>query len=1352
MATRHSPLGWTTRALAFVEQLGRVLELALTALMLPVGRAALWLGRLLQRLLSALRTRAPRPPGNPYTPNGPGQAPATAQRRETELSGGPTGQDTADKAPATQPPHDVPGDDERGGDGRDPGAKAAPEPSPRRRRAWRVGAVYVLVVLSWAVLTIMRRVDSALQQMEVGGQSAGSALGFPVSLSHVAESLGTVTAQATVTATREAWLGYQTGVAGTTVLRDPFDVAQSLVLLDLCFIFLYGILLAIALLTLGRLNARTPGRADMEQQRLRRTRMLYGAGGVLAVLLLVDLLEDWQIQRALVGGDPLTQLSASVALGPLMSLLKIPLTLGVLGPALFVALSLAVRSRPLRAALVNIRGVLYAVAGLALVFMVGIGAAQVDDVIRAWDGWRAAWSVIACFALSVTVAGVARLLSSSGREHPAPDVGRTAQPLLLGSGAILIVAGQILRVAGLGWGVSVAGAILVALWAFGLPIDGLPHWPALPPRLRPHPRWVVVSVTAAIGGVVGAVLAPLLGWVVPPGVVLGVVGALAALAGWSLRSDTAAEDRPGDLPAGAGVGADALELARSEADLAFASQDRALAAASRGDVPGWLGHARAAATHAAKAERHAEEAQAAVYAAATVTPEADLHPGEASRAAAAAVTPEADLHAAETAAHAAAALAAAARQAARSAGEAGDAEAVAVWGDRLGRVAGSAVAAVLVVAIARAIALDTYVRESPSWRVIGWPLVGAVLAGVVGLGVCTYRARRVGGAPLAAWTTAWFWFTVLSLAGGLWILQDAYAVPGAQAGGSVAVLLGGFTLLIGVLALAAAGVRRGPITRYALAPALRVLRFRRFPVLLFLLIWAVGVSALDSGGYHDIRRSQVRPATAVAPTIGQAWQQYVQAVPRGAPQPVVLVGAQGGGIRAAVWTALVMECIFGPGPVTGSGDLCAEGEREPDLQRMATAAAAPQPVFLASGASGGSVGLAAWSARRGDLVQDGPSTSAPRTVEEALDLDFVAPDVARLLLADLPHALLAWDLADRAEMLERAWERAWHDRYRSRADAAARGLNRGLRQLWDVTHANGAWTTPVLALNGISVEDDCRFVASAVDFTLPRQLPANPADPRTAVDSRKDRPDDAACRGVGSQAGDAVDVLSSTSELIDYLCPAEDVPLSTAAHISARFPYVSPTGRVERRACAGPDAGLVPQPAISYDADGGIFDNAGSGTAVDAWRALAPLAAATERTTGTCLVPVFVQIDNSPGRATVSSAADPRPSELTAPIAATMGQLSSREAYSRSGAAAAFGYRVSAGGQHVSISGVTASGPLWFRIVLYGQPGPEPPLGWTLAPQTVKDMRSQLMATPNQEQIKTLRTILRSGSLSCTER
>ena len=252
------------------------------------------------------------------------------------------------------------------------------------------------------------------------------------------------------------------------------------------------------------------------------------------------------------------------------------------------------------------------------------------------------------------------------------------------------------------------------------------------------------------------------------------------------------------------------------------------------------------------------------------------------------------------------------------------------------------------------------------------------------------------------------------------------------------------------------------------------------------------------------------------------------------------------------------------------------------------------------------------------------------------------------------------------------------------------------------------------------------------------------------MNSTDDRPDDAACRGVASAGGAAVDILPSTNELIDYLCPAEDVPLSTAAHISARFPYVSPTGRIERRPCPSSD-GLVPAPAISYDADGGLFDNAGSGTALDTWRALAPLAAATERATGTCLVPVFVQLDNSTGRATVSSKADPRPNELTAPIGATMGQVSSREAYSRSGAAAAFGRLVSAGGQRVTVSSPVDGDPLWSRIMLFGQPGPEPPLGWTLAKETVTLMRSQLRAKPNTEQIGGLRRLLEPGGLICHE-
>ncbi|HEX2704593.1 MAG TPA: hypothetical protein VHM65_02450, partial [Candidatus Lustribacter sp.] len=231
----------------------------------------------------------------------------------------------------------------------------------------------------------------------------------------------------------------------------------------------------------------------------------------------------------------------------------------------------------------------------------------------------------------------------------------------------------------------------------------------------------------------------------------------------------------------------------------------------------------------------------------------------------------------------------------------------------------------------------------------------------------------------------------------------------------------------------------------------------------------------------------------------------------------------------------------------------------------------------------------------------------------------------------------------------------------------------------------------------------------------------------------------------------ALDVLPSTQELIDYLCPDEDVPLSTAAHISARFPYVSPSGRITRGGrCAG-TPGLVPGPAVSFDVDGGLFDNSGSGTVVDTWSALAPLAAQTEADQRACLVPIMVQVDNSPPAATQSSSVDARPKEPLAPVSALIGQVDSRERYSNARAAAAFSRPLSAGGQTVTVSGSPAT-TLYFRISLYGQPGGQPPLGWTLAPQTVKDMRSQLLASANADTIRAIRALLTPGTMACTPR
>ena len=111
--------------------------------------------------------------------------------------------------------------------------------------------------------------------------------------------------------------------------------------------------------------------------------------------------------------------------------------------------------------------------------------------------------------------------------------------------------------------------------------------------------------------------------------------------------------------------------------------------------------------------------------------------------------------------------------------------------------------------------------------------------------------------------------------------------------------------------------------------------------------------------------------------------------------------------------------------------------------------------------------------------------------------------------------------------------------------------------------------------------------------------------------------------------------------------------------------------------------------------------------------------------------------------------ADSRPGELYAPVAATLNQVSSRDRYARANAAAAFAKLSTADGQAVSITGNPDYTSAWFRVALYGQPGPEPPLGWTLAPQTVRDMRSQLQAPPNAKAIEYLRNALDANNLAC---
>jgi len=218
--------------------------------------------------------------------------------------------------------------------------------------------------------------------------------------------------------------------------------------------------------------------------------------------------------------------------------------------------------------------------------------------------------------------------------------------------------------------------------------------------------------------------------------------------------------------------------------------------------------------------------------------------------------------------------------------------------------------------------------------------------------------------------------------------------------------------------------------------------------------------------------------------------------------PVFVVAAEGGGIRAAYWTAAVLANLEDAYPGFGCH------------------------VFAISGVSGGSLGAALFAgliadrddAYHCDQPHSGASEALAPRVQQILADDFLAPAMAGLLFPDtlqrfLPvHGRLS--LPDRATYLESAWEKAW------RGSTESNRFEESFRGLWD--DAGASYRVPSLFLNGTWVDDGGRAVTSNL------------------------RP------------------ASTTFVKLDDLVASfgKRMRLSTAVHMSARFTWVSPSGTV----------------------------------------------------------------------------------------------------------------------------------------------------------------------------------------------
>lgn len=262
--------------------------------------------------------------------------------------------------------------------------------------------------------------------------------------------------------------------------------------------------------------------------------------------------------------------------------------------------------------------------------------------------------------------------------------------------------------------------------------------------------------------------------------------------------------------------------------------------------------------------------------------------------------------------------------------------------------------------------------------------------------------------------------------------------------------------------------------------------------------------------------------------------------------PVIVVAAEGGGIRAAYWTATVL------------------GRLQDQDPRFA------DHVYAISGVSGGSLGGAVFSAlvaesqTRSRLPLPCSEKSLRRgpfegCAHQMLSRDFLAPTLGSLMYSDLLQRFLPFPVArfDRGRALETSWEQAWNN---LEGIGRSRFGTRRARSTFDDLWCNpsgecpGLYRVPLLFLNSTRVETGKRVLTSLLEI-------------------KSDEFTDA--EGFFENSG-------------------QEISLSTAVHNSARFTFVSPAGTVKKK-----DGDVW-----GHLVDGGYFENSGATTALEILRAM----------------------------------------------------------------------------------------------------------------------------------------------------
>ena len=362
------------------------------------------------------------------------------------------------------------------------------------------------------------------------------------------------------------------------------------------------------------------------------------------------------------------------------------------------------------------------------------------------------------------------------------------------------------------------------------------------------------------------------------------------------------------------------------------------------------------------------------------------------------------------------------------------------------------------------------------------------------------------------------------------------------------------------------------------AEAFRLLGFKRTPVVTVLAVIVILVMMLSGKGtIHEVDRGSATGQVDGRQTLAEAFQAW-STDPEGCEftvagrrvRPMLLVAAEGGGIRAAYWTVRGLEAI---------------GEKT----------CAGRSVLFSAGASGGSVGLtvARFSGTATDpgitrAVEAIQQMAGPGTLSEAADGTFIRDTfygATGVPMPLLPPRTRAWDWTDRARLIETGWK----DAYQRPGPAWG---DRSFLNNQDLSPATGH-----LILNSTDAKHVCRVWVSQIKPD-PNAMIITP--PGASFDPEN------SCDKVPGPATRTVDLFTTygpyapeASGDLGRFCLG-DIKAATAALLTARFPFVTPGAVIGP--C--PDSLKLEQRTPAYWprtqlVDGGYVENSGLATITD---------------------------------------------------------------------------------------------------------------------------------------------------------